>query len=185
MQGDAVSGDTPQRGPVLDHPPALARSIEPQDAPLPRSRKQEDLAVPFPSGEGLYPEDFYIGSLEKSPESLTEAENAARSWLRAYLSGGPRQSYQSKSFSRPFTDLQNELKDIRFDAFRLAAGMALDGDSVSFLLRLKGSTHSASAELIVARIDGLWLVDDIILDEDLVERGQERRFDPFTYTRFL
>lgn len=178
-------GEIPQRGPDIDHPPALSRSIKAQEPPLPHSTNQQDLAIPLPSGGGLYPEDFYIGSLARSPEELHDAEDAARSWLRAYLGGGAEENYQSIAFSRPFTDFRDRLGETGFNSFRLASGIALDKNSVSFLVRLRGPTHNANAELVVARIDDKWLVDDIILDDEPLERGEERRFDPFTYTRFL
>lgn len=183
-QAEAL-GEIPLRGPDLERPPALSRSIEAKDAPLPDSRDQHDLAIPFPSGEGIYPEDFYIGSLAESPEELGEAEQAARSWLRAFLFGGTVENYQSEAFSRPFADLRDSLGEIRFDSFRLAAGVSLDESAVSFLLRVRGPTHSASAELIVIKIEERWLVDDILLEDEPLERGQEKSFDPFTYTRFL
>lgn len=180
-----ATGQIPSRGTEISGPRNFTRTISPGQTLQADSTDQHDLNIPLQSGDPVYPNDFFIGSLGKTDIENLEAEEAARSWLGAFISGQNPQERQTSSMIRSLGDTRRALGDISFSEFRIASGVRLDDGSLSFLVRLRGESHLLSAELLLIYQDGRWLVDDFISDGEARAQDEESRFDPFTYSRFL
>jgi len=149
-----------------------------------KAKVQADISVPGASEEARYPHDFAIGSLEAGPVP-DAAYRFALSAGKRLLSGnyeqlGPLPEEDARAVERILAELKPR-------EFRLGGGRSGEDGSVSFLVRFLGDGESSAGEVYLNQDQGVWSLQDMLLDAAASDRSEDGgfRYDPLTYRKFL
>ena len=129
-----------------------------------------------------YPRDLVIGELGQG-----EASEGAYLFVRSFLSDLMAGRVQPMVGSVSTENLREEITGIRARSYRLGGGRNEPDGCVSFLVRFLGPNESITGELFIRIEGGIWVLDDLVLEEKKTfsEIRENFRFDFSPYERFF
>ncbi|MCL2093662.1 MAG: hypothetical protein FWH12_05635 [Treponema sp.] len=162
-----------------------ASTLYPQDPALDSHTRPEALRRPEGGESPRLPQDLVIGELGQG-QSPDGAYAYAREFLDALLQGRGDAPILLEAAGTLRQSHHHVVDSISPRTVRLGGGRFESDGSVSFILRFIGPQESITGELYLRETEGIWELDDLILEEkrELGDLDDSYRFDFSPYERF-